>query len=69
MIDSIVGAGESVQIAHEIAAQDTLRRLFGTSEHQLNFPFKLLVDPNDVKIPNVSAAEWCEKKVVARWAK
>lgn len=59
----ISGAGESVQIAHEMAASDTLRRLFGTAEHQFCFPFKLVVDPLETSVPNVSVGEWCDAKV------
>lgn len=46
-----------------MAASDALRRLFGTAEHQLNMSFKLMVDPLDEDVPNVSVNEWCENKV------
>lgn len=58
-----VGPGENVKTACEMAASDALRRLFGTAEHQLNIPFKLIVDPLDDSVPNVSVSEWCEYKV------
>lgn len=57
------GPGENVKTACEMAASDALRRLFGTAEHQLNIPFKLIVDPLDDSVPNVSVSEWCEYKV------
>lgn len=61
--DNFIGPGESVQIAHEIAACDALRRLFGTSEHQFLLPFDLVVDPKLENVPNVSLKEWSEAKV------
>ncbi|XP_065204952.1 large ribosomal subunit protein mL44 [Planococcus citri] len=58
--------GESVKIAHEMAATDALRRLFRTSEHQLQIPFDLVLDPSAPSVPNISLSEWSEKKVVER---
>lgn len=55
-----------MEIAHEIAATDALRRLFRTAEHQLSIPFDLNLDPTAESIPNISVNDWCEKKVVER---
>lgn len=60
------GPGESVKIAHEMAATDALRRLFRTAEHQLLIPFDLVLDPTAQSIPNISINEWSEKKVLER---
>lgn len=61
-----LGSGESIKIAHEMAASDALRRLFGTAEHQLNIPFNLVLNPKIKSEPNLGVKDWCEKRVQER---
>jgi len=59
-----LGSGESVDTAYEMAARDTLRRLFHTTEAQLLIPFDLILKPQlQNQIPNVSIMEWCEESL------
>jgi len=56
-----IGFGETVDIAHEMAARDSLRQLFGTSDNIL-LPFNLKLDqlcPSSVK--NLFVNEWSQK--------
>lgn len=57
------GFGETVDIAHKMAANDSLRQLFGTSDNVL-LPFNLKLDQlcasTDI---NLSVNEWSQKKL------
>jgi len=61
-----IGFGETVDIAHEMAARDGLRQLFGTSDNIL-LPFSLEVDQLCAStVKNLSLNEWSQKILPAR---
>lgn len=63
---SEIGFGETVDIAHEMAARDGLRRLFDTSDNIL-LPFNLELDQLCTStVKNVSVKEWSQKILPAR---
>lgn len=59
-----IGFGESIPIAKEMAALDSLKRMFRTTESAKPLPFDLVL-PSSKKEPfaNVSIQDWCEKNV------
>lgn len=61
-----IGFGETIDIAHEMAARDALRQLFGTSDNIL-LPFNLELDQlctSNEK--NLSVNEWSQKNLPVR---
>ncbi|XP_025192404.1 39S ribosomal protein L44, mitochondrial [Melanaphis sacchari] len=61
-----LGFGETVDIAHEMAARDSLRQLFGTSDNIL-LPFNLKLDQLCAStVKNVSVNEWSQKILPTR---
>lgn len=56
-----IGFGETVDIAHEMAAIDGLRQLFGTPENIL-LPYKLELEQLCAStVKNLSVNEWSQK--------
>jgi len=56
-----IGFGETVDIAHEMAARDSLRQLFGTSDNIL-LPFNLQLNQLcESTVKNLSVNEWSQK--------
>ncbi|XP_060864856.1 large ribosomal subunit protein mL44 [Metopolophium dirhodum] len=56
-----LGFGETIDIAHEMAARDSLRQLFGTSDNIL-LPFNLKLDQLCASsVKNLSINEWSQK--------
>ena len=62
---NVLGYGESVSTAVEMAARDALKRLFCTTENMKPIPFTLDVSPmSDVEFrQNVSVKDWTSAKV------
>lgn len=62
----ILGFGETVDIAHEMAARDSLRQLFGTPDNLL-LPFNLQLDQLCSSTEkNLSVDEWSQKSLPVR---
>lgn len=61
----VLGYGESVSTAVEMAARDALKRLFHTTENMKPVPFTLDVGAvsNDLFRKNVSVNDWTNTKV------
>jgi hypothetical protein len=61
----VLGYGESISIAVEMAAHDALKRLFHTTENMKPFPFIMNVSAtsNDESKWNVSVNDWSIAKV------
>jgi len=61
----VLGYGESVSTAVEMAARDALKRLFHTTESMRPIPFTLDVGAvsNDKFRQNVSVNDWTNAKV------
>jgi len=60
-----IGFGETVDIAHKMAARDSLRKLFGTSDNIL-LPFNLKLDQLcSSSARNLSVNEWSQKTIPA----
>jgi hypothetical protein len=58
-----IGVGETVDIAHEMAAIDGLRQLFGTPENIL-FPYNLELEQLCASTDkNLSVNEWSQKNL------
>lgn len=61
-----IGFGETIDIAHEMAAKDCLRQLFGTPETIL-LPFNLQLNQLCASTEkNLSINEWSQKSLPAR---
>lgn len=61
-----IGFGETIDIAHEMAARDGLRKLFGTSDNIL-LPFNLELDQLCTSAENnLSVNEWSQKNLPVR---
>ncbi|CAH1712228.1 39S ribosomal protein L44, mitochondrial [Aphis gossypii] len=61
-----LGFGETVDIAHEMAARDSLRKLFGTSDNIL-LPFNLKLDQLcESNVKNLFVNEWSQKILPTR---
>uniref|UniRef100_A0A1B6DW47 Large ribosomal subunit protein mL44 n=1 Tax=Clastoptera arizonana TaxID=38151 RepID=A0A1B6DW47_9HEMI len=59
-----VGFGESIEIAKEMAARDSLKRLFKTTIGDKPIPYNLELSLNSRKtLVNLSIQEWCEKNI------
>lgn len=66
MYPSIVGFGETVDIAHEMAARDALRQLFGLPDTLL-IPFNLQLDQLCGSTEkNLSVNDWSQKSLPIR---
>lgn len=66
MHPSIVGFGETVDIAHEMAARDALRQLFGLPDTLL-IPFNLQLDQLCASTEkNLSVNDWTQKSLPVR---
>jgi hypothetical protein len=61
----VLGYGESISIAVEMAAYDALKRLFHTTENMKPIPFTLDVGAmsDDKSKQNVSVNDWSSAKV------
>lgn len=60
-----IGFGETVDIAHEMAARDSLRQLFGTPDNLL-LPFNLKLDQLCASsVTNLFVNEWSQKTLPA----
>lgn len=56
-----IGFGETIDIAHEMAARDSLRQMFGTSDNIL-LPFNLELNQlRESASKNVFVNEWSQK--------
>lgn len=62
---NVVGYGETVSTAVEMAARDALKRLFNTTENMKPFPFTLDVGAvSDAEFKqNISVNDWTNAKV------
>jgi len=61
-----IGFGETVDIAHEMAARDSLRQLFGTLDNIL-LPFNLNLDQLCASsVKNLFLNEWSQKTLPSR---
>lgn len=61
-----IGFGETLDIAHEMAARDGLRQLFNTSDN-ISLPFNLELDHLCTStIINLSVNEWSQKLLPER---
>jgi len=61
-----IGFGETVDIAHEMAARDSLRKLFGTSDNIL-LPFNLRLDQLcESNVKNLFVNEWSQQILPTR---
>lgn len=61
-----IGFGETLDIAHEMAARDGLRQLFNTSDI-ISLPFNLELDQLCTStVNNLSVSEWSQKLLPVR---
>lgn len=67
----IVGPGESILIAEEMAARNALRRLFHLTDRKAPLPFGKKGHEFEVKdeVPNVNISEWTTELASQRLAK
>lgn len=62
----VIGFGETLDIAHEMAARDGLRQLFGTADN-ISLPFNLELDQLCASTTkNLSVNEWSQKLLPVR---
>ncbi|XP_046734679.1 39S ribosomal protein L44, mitochondrial [Diprion similis] len=58
-----IGAGETVQVAKNIAALDALQRMFGISDFSRPIPFNLTVDVSSQRTENLPLTKWCTENL------